>query len=433
MNRRKKKWIAVLIGALSAVLLVGGASNALAGGRAPVSPALEIIASDLSLIKSGLCGEPIRFEASDFEQALGVDGLDAIVIRSLPSATAGKLMLGSLEVMKNQTISSSNLGDLRFIPTGKGVSESTFVFSAGNDYVYAVTCTLHVLAEKNAVPTAVGIDSDRFSLHTYRNIAIYGKLPMSDPEGDALTFEIVSSPKKGLLVLSDKNSGEFVYTPTKNYSGSDKFCYVVTDCYGNRSEVMTMSIKVTRSEENTVFADLIGHPAHYSAIRLSDAGIMRGVAYAGEEFFSPDMTVTRAEFLVMTMMAAGIRVDTDTKVSTVFQDDKEIPAAYRPYVAVAYENGYISGSDRDDPAIFDPNGTVTRAEAAVMMDNILDADVPVVKPVFADKALVPSWAEDAIASLYALGILDHEKGYILPTMELTRAEVAMMLSAFLDV
>ncbi|MBE6637162.1 MAG: hypothetical protein E7618_05105, partial [Ruminococcaceae bacterium] len=245
-----KHWIRKGMVAMIALLLiaaVGGASVYAKEAQAPVSPALAILANDLSLTKTGLCGRDITFTAGDFEEALGVDGLSEIVIRSLPSAVAGKLMLGSLEVMKNQTLSRDQLSALRFVPND-GVSTSAFVVTAGDHATYAVTCHLRVIETLNFTPTAVGIEENRFSLHTYRNIAIYGSLPIEDPEGDSLTFEIVSYPKKGLLFMTNKQSGEYVYTPMKNFSGTDSFSYTVTDEYGNRSSAIPMTISVGRSD-----------------------------------------------------------------------------------------------------------------------------------------------------------------------------------------
>lgn len=71
-----------------------------------VSPALSILSRGLGTVKSGLCGSDVRFCDADFSDVLGVDSIGKAVITSLPDASAGKLMLGSLEVMKNQTVSA---------------------------------------------------------------------------------------------------------------------------------------------------------------------------------------------------------------------------------------------------------------------------------------------------------------------------------------
>ena len=91
------------------LLTTAGGTMALAAEKeAAVSPALAILSQDLSMVKSGIGRAEITFTLEDFEEALGVSGLNTVVIRTLPAASDGKLMLGSLEVMKNQTISRSN-------------------------------------------------------------------------------------------------------------------------------------------------------------------------------------------------------------------------------------------------------------------------------------------------------------------------------------
>ena len=421
-------------GLMSLFLLTtaGGTMSLAAEREAAVSPALAILSQDLSMVKSGIGRAEITFAPEDFEEALGVSGLNTVVIRTLPAASDGKLMLGSLEVMKNQTISRSNLSALRFVPTGTG-RDAAFVFEAGEEG-YAVTCTLRMLEKQNYAPTSAGVEESRFTVQTFKNIAVYGTLPASDPEGDDLLFEVVSYPKKGLLTLTDRDDGQFVYTPVKNYAGKDSFTYTVTDEYGNRSDEMTVTLRVRASEHGTVFEDMIGHWGHYSAIRLSDLGIMTGKVEGEKNVFAPDEGVSRAAFLAMAMQAAGIPVDTTGETAvTVFHDDREIPQAYRAYVATAFEKGYIRGFEEDGLPMFDPNGNVTRAEACVMIGNILELEAPVLKPVFADASDIPVWAVDSIYALTSLGILSGTgNGYVSPHEEIDRAQVAELLAAVVD-
>ncbi len=431
MNKTVQKWAAGL--AILLCLATAGAAVTFAvGERAVVSPALNILSRELFMVKAGVGRSEISFEASDFEEVLGVSHLDRVVIRTLPAAADGKLMLGSLEVMKNQTISRSNLSALRFVPSGVG-RDASFVFSAGEDG-YAVTCSLRMLEKPNYAPSAAGIDDNRFTVQTFKNIAVYGTLPSSDPESDNLIFEVVSYPQKGLLTLTDRDNGQFVYTPVKNYAGKDRFTYTVIDEYGNRSEEMTMTLRIRASKQGMVYEDMIGHRGHYSAITLSDLGIMTGTVAGGKHYFAPNESVSRAEFLAMTMKAAGIAVaENGETVKTVFRDDNEIPLAYKAYVATAYEKGYIRGFEEDGLPMFDPNGNVTRAEACVIMSNVLNLEAPIMKPVFSDASEIPAWAEDSMYALTAAGILSgNGNGYVAPYEEMNRAQVAELLAAMVN-
>lgn len=80
--------------------------------------------------------------------------------------------------------------------------------------------------------------------------------------------------------------------------------------------------------------------------------------------------------------------------------------------------------------MFSPNETITRAEAAVMLGNMLDPAVPTVKPIFADAARVPEWAYDALSALNAIGVFRGTgSGMIAADSKITRAQAAQILCA----
>lgn len=389
--------------------------------QAPVSPALSILARGLGTVKSGLCGNDVRFCAADFADALGVDSIGKAVITSLPEASAGKLMLGSLEVMKNQTVSAENLSALRFVPSDKAEKDCSFTVRTGKDYEYDLKCTVRMTKDINRAPVSEGKQP---SAATYKNIAITGKMTAADPEGDELTYEIVSGTEKGLLVLNDR-SGGYTYTPMKNYTGKDSFSYRATDAYGNRSEIITVGITVSRSDNGTVFEDMIGNPAHYAAITLSDAGIMTGGEVNGSLLFDPQGKVSRAQFLALAMKTAGCDVSgIGQGTVSVFADDSDIPAEYRPYVITAYNEGMITVSAGNGKENFDPRGNITVSDALVMLDGILKTEKLAVKPVFAGSESLKGEIADVVSGLYAAGIIDSAENL---SAELTRADAAMLL------
>ena len=65
----------------------------------------------------------------------------------------------------------------------------------------------------------------------------------SDPDGDAIVAELVSTVTHGTLALAA--DGSFIYTPTINYVGVDTFTYKVKDTKGVYSNIATVTITIT--------------------------------------------------------------------------------------------------------------------------------------------------------------------------------------------
>ena len=132
------------------------------------------------------------------------------------------------------------------------------------------------------------------------------------------------------------------------------------------------------------------------------------------------------------MKAAGIKPIAGVS-DTEFDDNADIGAAIRPYVATAQRYGYVKGSFDGTGLHFEPNRAVTRAEAAVILNSILGADTPASLPVFADSDSIPTWAKADIYALTEAGIFfPSEDGSIAADEDLTRADAALMLCALMN-
>jgi hypothetical protein len=78
---------------------------------------------------------------------------------------------------------------------------------------------------------------------TNENVALQGTLSATDPSGSPVTFAEVSSPKSG-AISGFTSAGQFIYTPTRNFTGNDSFSVTATDA-GGHSTTGTISITVT--------------------------------------------------------------------------------------------------------------------------------------------------------------------------------------------
>ncbi|MBQ7173157.1 MAG: S-layer homology domain-containing protein [Clostridia bacterium] len=420
MGSRRKGWLLFLAIALLFGLIPQVSISAAEERRAPLSPAISVLAGKTDLSSWGLLGETQMLDAECFLRGLNLGRLDSVRIRTLPERTAGRLLFDKTPVQAGQYFSFGELSRLSFEPVSNRIGSTSFLFEAngcGVDY----TCRLYSLQSANASPSLSETPALLQNLITYKNCERSGSFWAEDPEGDAVTFEIVSYPRYGSLKV---NGDSYCYRPFSDYVGEDFFSYVARDLYGNYSASMAVSIRVSAEGADLVFAD-IDDPATYSAARtLASHGILDGSRLGNAVYFYPERDMKRGEFLVSAMNAMGMTALPACE-DTGFADDDKIPASMKPYVFAAYRLGYINGKTKDGTVLFLPEERMTLGEAAELIDRLLLTDAPKTQiPVFGSS---DADTKNSVSALASLGVIPIPKTAYPANQVLTRGETAKLL------
>ena len=176
----------------------------------------------------------------------------------------------------------------------------------------------------------------------------------------------------------------------------------------------------------TTFSDVKNHANKAAIEALASRGIINGM---GQGTFMPNKTMTRAEFAAIVTRSLGLTAK-DTKV---FSD---VPSSkwYAGYIGTANSSGIVNGVGSGK---FNPDGTITRQEAAAMvaraaklcgLDTAMDAAATKdMLAQFGDYRSVASWAKEPMAFCYSVNILDQSDLNIEPTKAILRCEIAQML------
>ena len=394
----------------------------------PVSYGLRVLAAREEMVFAGLVGNEICFTAEDIRRAMNLSELNYVTIRSLPSPGEGTLFVGSVGAAEGQVISAGSLSLLSFAAADDSKpTEATMTVSVnGSDY--AVTCRLYLLDRVNYTPTVALAPAISLRIETYKDLPTAGTVSAYDPEGDEITYEITRYASHGRVYLTDRNTGAYVYTPDAGYVGQDSFDYVVRDRYGNYSTSTTVSIQVSSRPTTVTYADIGGEGNAAAILAVSEWGLMNGMRMGSETYFKPSASVSRLEFLVTAMEAAGITAETvATATPPTFYDAGDIPTAMSLYVGYALQKGYISGKTVDGKLCFCPDEEITRAEAAVVLSNIIGYAVEDTVTAFADQQALPVWSGEAFTSLRALGVLQCPDGNARADAVMTRGDTAEWL------
>jgi hypothetical protein len=406
-------------------LLVPLSLSASVASREPLS--IGVLAPASELVKGGLRGRAVTFSPTDFDAALGVHGVRAIEILSLPKPEEGKLMLGDKEVKVGERISRRELSSLTFTPAVPTLVESGFTFKAESVGLVESRCIIRFAEEMNYAPSVTHLTSALLSASTQTGLSASGRLTAYDPEGDSLTYLITEYPQHGALLLDDAETGSYRYLPIDGYAGEDSFSYVARDYYGNYSHEATVSLTVSPRASSHTYADMEEDEGYAAALLVESREIMQSELVGDTRFFHPSREVKLTDFLVMVMKAVGIR---PLSRETFFENNDEIPSAQRGYIARAQREGYVIGELSDRGLVLDVDRIITRAEAAVIVSKILDSKKePSALSVFADADAIPARAEAAVYTAYELGLLSlSEDGSIDATASLTRGDAAEMLA-----
>ena len=427
-NSIKKRMVAIGAVLVLAFLPIGSSCAAHTQSQTPISTGVDHLCEENFMAKSALRGEKITFRAEDFARAVNLERIESITVTELPPISDGELCVGSTVLTGEHTLSAASIALMTYNPKS-AVSSSEFKFSV-NGSPYEMTCKLYTLDKKNYAPTLSALSKNATEVSTYEQVTYFGTLPCYDPDGDETFIEVVSYPEKGLLVFDDRAVGSYRYIPYEDSTGKDSFVCVARDKYGNYSPSVAVDLRIKRSESSVRFVDLADSPYHSAALSMNEKGIMSGTRVGAMTYFYPEREMSRAEFTMLAMNAAGIKEVNKTD-STVFADDGNIPSNMKSFIAAAYDLGYIKGTVIDGELCFLPQKSITRAEAAVMLANMLDVAAPTLKPVFADADDVPAWAESSLSCLCSLGVILQTENGIEPNAAVTRGDAAVMLDNFI--
>lgn len=407
--------------AVMLTLCVGGI-----GVYADFGSGVAVLAEGTEIIKTALSGKKIIFSDLDFKQGLCLTDFEKIEITGIPESNEGTLLLAGRRVGVGTVIKRKNIGALVFVPASKDVAECKFTFKT-DDFANGaeVSFILKFTDKVNYAPKIDLKESEAASLVTQRDVKIYGKMNATDTEGDSLEYVVISYPEVGNLEILDASTGEFLYTPPTQYTGTDSFRFVARDEWGNFSKPAEIEITVCNRMSEVVYEDMKLHKDYNAAIALTAMNAVDGRLIGDGVYFMPDDTVTLAEFVTMAMKCAGIKPDTSLQ-GTFYDDNDEIPPQLLSYMATAQKMGLIQGSFENGELLLHPNSPVTKYQAAMIMAELVGGGESEM-PVFADGGTVPVYAEAAVAKMCALGIFDAESENINATSALTKAECVSYL------
>ncbi len=312
-----------------ALMIAGGAIYA----SSAVSPALAVIASDLTTVKSVSVGSEVFFSGEDFDDTAGIR-VNSITVLSLPEE--GKLMLGDTPVSEGQIISHSSLDGLRYVFNGE---EESAAFEYGYMSMgkgYTAVCEIYRLVHHNLPP--IFTENDGSGYATVSSGAYhFGIVNAVDPESDDVKISVSEYPEHGVLTLLE--GGEYKYKSDGGYTGNDRFVLIARDKYNNKSDEYTVNISVIDSDD-TRYSDMTDSKAQSAAEVLSAKNIMSGYTLGNVSYFTPEKNISREEFIAAALSAAGISPEKYIG-ATAFADDHEIDDKIFDYIGYAFDKGWL--------------------------------------------------------------------------------------------
>lgn len=340
--------------------------------------------------------EQFCFSGEDFTGAGSDDG---IFLTSLPVASVATVYHGDRILRAGDALPIHALDELTMTThciSAKDTSISYYTVSDGT-VSGRKELKFSILPKKNEAPKA-----ENGTFETYRNIANTGTLPVTDPENGPLTYTIVTQPKRGTVELNE--DGTYSYTPFENKVGKDSFTFIATDDAGNASAEGKIFIEIKKPTDKEVYADMIGDEGAFTAMWLKEKGLFTGSEVGGNLCFEPEKAISRGEFLVMAMGVVEAEAE-KSAMTTGFADENDTPVWLHPYITTALADGMISGTQCENGVCFLPQAALTKTEAAVMLQNMLQLPANNAHTVGAfEETELPAWAGEAVSALSSAGI-----------------------------
>lgn len=153
-----------------------------------------------------------------------------------------------------------------------------------------------------------------------------------------------------------KGEGNGIFNPNNSVKRGD-FTLMIVNAFGFKAEI----------KDN--FTDVSKDSYYYNSIAVAKSiGLTQGV---GNNLFNPESNIKREEMMEIifrTMKLAGIKIDVaDISELNKFKDVSQVSEYARTAIASLTKAGIVNGMGEN----LEPQSTATRAEASVLINNIL--------------------------------------------------------------
>ncbi|PAV46622.1 hypothetical protein CK486_17640, partial [Pseudomonas sp. HAR-UPW-AIA-41] len=223
-------------------LTAAGAALVNAGGDLPP---VEVTVTDGNLTDSGSMNVPATQDINDEPTAIPLslttvedNAIDGKVVASDPDGDTLTYSITTGNGPQHGTVTLNPNGTFSYLPTKdyNGTDAFTVTIDDGNGGVTISLVNITILPFNDAPETA------NQSKTTNEDQSVSGQVIASDVDGDRLSYIIQSGVANGSLLLNTA-TGEYTYTPNKDYNGTDSFTLRVYDPKGGYTEsVVTITV-----------------------------------------------------------------------------------------------------------------------------------------------------------------------------------------------
>ena len=233
-------------------------------------------------------------------------------------------------------------------------------------------------------------------------------------------------PKKSEIDFAyDRKTGEvtaYLPGPGESYEAM-RVTVIARDASGN---IGRASVDVEPFGVEHKFTDINEYWGATFVDFLYNSGITTGYA---DGTFRPNQNISRAQFAVMLYRYLGLDETLYADVVLPFADNAKIPEYAIPAIQALYTEGVINGSTGKDGLLyFNPNNSLTRAQAATMIGRTQEKGYATVELSFSDAGRIPAYAQFYIQTMAAQGIIGgYTDGTFKPTNNITRGQMAKIL------
>ncbi|MET3942670.1 spore germination protein YaaH [Paenibacillus sp. PvP094] len=190
--------------------------------------------------------------------------------------------------------------------------------------------------------------------------------------------------------------------------------------------VPVFPISVEAATAKQQFQDISTSYAKDAITHLVNEGIAAGTS---ETRFEPKKAVTRAEFATFAVRLLGLK---PVKNNISPYNDTRTTAWYYGNVSAMTNLSILEGKGQ---GTFQPNASITREEAAALLVRMLkqtSGSTGLLSTTYVDASDISVWAKPYVQKVYQLGLMRGSDGFFRPQDQVTREEAAVMLDAILQ-